>query len=47
MYNTIMDFLTNRRIRGKVGSDISMKFHANNGIPQGRNQPGIIQHNDK
>ncbi len=44
MYNWIMDFLTNRRIGGKVES---VEFHANNGIPQGRNQPGIIQHNDK
>ncbi len=35
MYNWIMDFLTNRRIRVKVGSEISMESHANNGIPQG------------
>ncbi len=35
MYNWIMDFLTNRRIRVKVGSAVSMEFRASNGIPQG------------
>jgi len=35
MYNWTMDFLTNRKIRVKVGSEVSMEFNVNNGIPQG------------
>lgn len=35
IYNWILDFLTDRKIRVKVGSEISTEFKVNNGIPRG------------
>lgn len=35
LYNWIMDFLTGRKIQVKVGSEVSIKFDVDNGIPQG------------
>ena len=34
-YNWVLDFLTDRRFRVKVGSEMSEEFKIVNGIPQG------------